>query len=66
MGRAVKSSEMKPGDLVFYAGSSGVVNHVAMYIGDGQVIHARSPKRGITITDMYYRTPVRAVTFLDA
>ncbi len=63
-GSKISLSEVKKGDLIFYA-KNGTINHVAMYIGDGQVIHARSPKRGITITDMYYRTPVRAVTFLD-
>ena len=57
MGRAVKSSEMKPGDLVFYAGSSGVVNHVAMYIGGGQVVHAASSRSGIKISTWNYRTP---------
>lgn len=63
-GTKISLSDLKKGDLVFYA-KNGTINHVAMYIGDGQVIHARSPKRGITITDLYYRTPVRAVTFLD-
>ncbi|MDO5550890.1 MAG: SH3 domain-containing protein, partial [Lachnospiraceae bacterium] len=33
LGKAVSSSEMRPGDLIFYANSRGVINHVAMYIG---------------------------------
>lgn len=36
-GRSVKSSEMRPGDLIFYTNSKGTVNHVAMYIGNGQI-----------------------------
>ena len=48
---------MKPGDLVFYA-KYGRVNHVAIYIGNGQVINASSPKTGIKISNTYYRTPV--------
>jgi len=57
VGRAIKSSEMRPGDLIFYTNSSGVVNHVAMYIGNGQVVHAASRKSGIKISTWNYRTP---------
>ena len=58
-GSPVSLSELKPGDLVFYGNGSGI-NHVAIYIGGGQVVHASSPQVGITISSMYYRTPVRA------
>ena len=63
-GHAVNSSQMQPGDLLFYSGGSGI-NHVAMYIGNGCVVHAKSTKAGITITDYNYRTPVRFVRYLD-
>lgn len=56
-GTAVNSSEMQPGDLVFYANGSGTVNHVAMYIGNGQVVHASSRRTGIRISTWNYRTP---------
>lgn len=56
MGTQVSLSEAKPGDLVFYA-KNGTVNHVAIYIGNGQVIHASSPKTGIKISNVSYRTP---------
>lgn len=36
----ISRSELKPGDLVFYKNSSGRVNHVVMYIGDGLIIGA--------------------------
>lgn len=58
-GSPVSLSELKPGDLVFY-GNGSRINHVAIYIGGGQVVHASSPQVGITISNMYYRTPVRA------
>ena len=58
MGKGIKSSEMRPGDLIFYAGSNGRVNHVAMYIGGGQVVHAASRKSGIKISTWNYRSPV--------
>lgn len=56
-GRAINSSDMRPGDLIFYTSKSGVVNHVAMYIGNGQVVHAASKKSGIKISTWNYRTP---------
>ena len=58
MGKAVTSGNMRPGDLIFYAGSGGQVNHVAMYIGNGQIVHAASRKSGIKISTWNYRTPV--------
>lgn len=56
LGTKVDISSAQPGDLVFYA-KNGSINHVAMYIGNGQVIHASSPKTGIKISTWNYRTP---------
>ena len=56
-GTSIKSSEMRPGDLIFYANKSGTVNHVAMYIGNGQIVHAASRRSGIKISTWNYRTP---------
>lgn len=64
-GRAIKSSEMRPGDLIFYTNSGGTVNHVAMYIGNGQIVHAASRKSGIKISTWNYRTPKTIRSFLD-
>lgn len=63
-GKEISLSSVQPGDLVFYA-SGDYINHVALYIGGGQIIHASTPKNGIMITTMYYRTPYKAVTFLN-
>jgi len=62
-GRSISSSEMRPGDLVFYSGG-GAINHVALYIGNGQVVHASSAKTGIKISTWNYRTPVKIVNVL--
>lgn len=63
-GTKISASELLPGDLVFYANSRGTINHVAIYIGGGQVIHASSPKTGIKISKYNYRTPVKCVRVL--
>lgn len=42
----------QPGDLVCYSG------HVALYIGNGQIVHASTSKTGIIISNASYRTPL--------
>lgn len=63
-GTSIKVSEAQPGDLIFY-GNGRSINHVAIYIGGGQVIHASSPKTGIRISNVSYRSPVKAVRILQ-
>ncbi|RHV90277.1 peptidoglycan endopeptidase [Clostridium sp. OF09-36] len=60
-GHAVNSSQMQPGDLLFYSGGSGI-NHVAMYIGDGKIVHASTYATGIKISKWNYRNPVKIVS----
>lgn len=64
MGTSISAAELQPGDLVFYA-KGGTINHVAIYIGNGQVIHASSPKTGIKISNYNYRTPHKMVRILQ-
>ena len=56
-GVTVSADQMRPGDLVFY-GNGSRVNHVAMYIGNGQVVHASTYKTGIKLSPWNYRAPV--------
>lgn len=63
-GTTIKVSEAQPGDLIFY-GKGSTINHVAMYIGGGKVIHASSPKTGIRVSNVSYRTPLKAVRILQ-
>ena len=63
-GTKISASDLQPGDLVFYADSRGNINHVALYIGGGQVIHASSARTGIKISKYNYRTPVKYVRVL--
>ena len=55
MGRVVSSSEMRPGDIISY-GSGKRINHVALYIGNGQIVHASTEKTGIKVSRWNYRT----------
>ncbi|MGB4659788.1 MAG: SH3 domain-containing C40 family peptidase [Mobilitalea sp.] len=63
-GSSVSLDNVQAGDLIFYA-SNGSVGHVAMYIGNGQVVHASSEKTGIKVSNMYYRTPYCARRILN-
>lgn len=63
-GTKISASEAQPGDLFFY-GNGRSINHVAIYIGNGQVVHASSPKSGIKISSAYYRTPVKVVRVIS-
>ncbi len=57
-GQKVTKDSMKPGDLVFFhTGRSSRVNHVAMYIGNGKIVHSSSGQGGVrvdSITTGYY------------
>ena len=63
-GTKISSSEAQPVDLFFY-GNGSRINHVAIYIGNGQVVHASSPRTGIKISGAYYRNPVKVVRILQ-
>ena len=63
-GTTIKVSEAKPGDLIFY-GKGKTINHVAIYIGGGQVIHASNPRTGIRISKVSYRSRFNAVRILQ-
>ncbi len=62
----VSASSMQPGDLLFY-GSGGYASHVAIYIGDGKIVHASNsqpyPAGGIKISPYNYNTVIRIVRY---
>ncbi len=62
-GRSIPAEEARPGDLVFYS-SGGGINHVAIYIGNGRIVHASTERTGIITSNMYYRTPAKVVNML--
>jgi cell wall-associated NlpC family hydrolase len=59
-GVPVSIDELQPGDLVFYAYSNGTIHHVALYIGNGQIVHACDSRTGIIVSNVYYNTPYGA------
>lgn len=63
-GTKISESELLPGDLIFYSNGSRI-NHVAIYMGGGQVVHASSPKTGIRVSNYKYRKPVKYVRILN-
>ena len=58
-GTSVDFGSLQPGDLIFY-NSTGSIDHVAIYIGGGQIVHAANSRKGIIISDAYYQSPVCA------
>lgn len=63
-GTRVGLDDLKPGDLIFY-GSGRRIGHVAIYIGNGQICHASNKRTGITVSNMYYRSPICATRVLS-
>lgn len=64
-GRSVDVGSVQPGDLLFYLDDSGSIGHVALYIGNNQVIHASTPETGIIISDISYRQAYSAASYID-
>ena len=62
-GTKISRDQIRPGDLIFY-GNGSSINHVAIYIGNGQVVHASNARDGIKISSAFYRTPVCIVSYL--
>lgn len=63
-GTRVSLSEIRPGDLLFYYHGNSI-GHVAIYIGNGQIIHASTERTGIIIGNAFYTTPACAVRIIQ-
>jgi cell wall-associated NlpC family hydrolase len=49
-GTHIAAGELRPGDLVFYYSP---ISHVAMYIGNGLIVHAANPGAGVRVAELY-------------
>lgn len=62
-GVPVDTSSLEPGDIVFY-GDGYSIEHCAIYVGDGVVVHASTEETGIKTSPVFYRDPMCAVRLL--
>ena len=56
VGTKISLANARPGDLVFY-GKGKTINHVGIYIGNGQIVDASNKRTGIKVSNATYRTP---------
>ena len=63
-GRSISRSQLKPGDLVFYKNGGSTICHVAIYIGNGKIVHEANSRDDCKISSIDYDTPVKYVTYL--
>lgn len=61
----VSISDLQPGDLVYYDHGTGSIEHVGLYIGGNQIVHASTETTGIIISSVNYSTPFKATRPLN-
>ena len=59
-GTQVSIDSLAPGDLVFFSSTGGEIDHVAIYVGGGSIVHAANSKSGICYSSLNWMTPVAA------
>lgn len=65
-GRGIDYSEIQPGDIICYSSNGGAsCTHVALYIGDGQIVHAANSKKGVIIGKADYSPIVGVRNVID-
>ncbi len=64
-GRSIEMSEIQPGDIICYSSNGKSCTHVALYIGDGQIIHAANSRKGVIIGQADYSTIIGVRNVID-
>ena len=65
-GRGIDYSEIQPGDIICYSSNGGKsCTHVAMYIGDGQVVHAANSRKGVITSTAEYEPIIGVRNVVD-
>lgn len=64
VGRTIKLSQAEPGDLLFYSFSGRGIDHVAIYLGDDQAVHAPASGRAVIVASV--QLPYWQERFVDA
>ena len=62
-GRTISYSEIRPGDIICYG--NGKCTHVALYIGNGQIIHSANSRKGVVIYEADYDNIMAVKSILD-
>lgn len=54
LGSTIKRADLLPGDILFFSrnGRSSGIFHVAIYIGDGEFVHAANPRKGVIVSGL--------------
>ena len=63
-GRSIDYSQIQPGDIICY-GKGGKCTHVALYIGNGQIIHSANSRKGVVIYQADYDTIIGIKNVID-
>ena len=58
-GRSVSLAEAQPGDIICYG--YGGCSHVALYIGNGQIVQESNPRRGLEVNSVYFMSNIIGV-----
>lgn len=65
-GRSIDYSEIQKGDVICYSSNGGKsCTHVAIYIGDGMIVHAANSKKGICTQKAQYSTIMGVKNIID-
>jgi len=64
-GRSIDYNEIQPGDIICYTSNGSTCTHVALYIGDGQIIHAANSRKGVVIYNADYDTIMGIKNIID-
>lgn len=62
-GRSISLDEAQPGDIICYGKSK--CTHVGIYIGDGQIVHAANPRKGIVVYNVGYDNIIGVKNVID-
>ena len=63
-GRSIDYSQIQPGDIICY-GKGGKCTHVALYMGNGQIIHSANSRKGVVIYQADYDTIIGIKNVID-
>lgn len=64
-GRSIDYSAIQPGDIICYSSNGSSCTHVALYIGNGQIIHSANSRKGVVIYDADYDTIIGIKNVID-